>query len=396
VRSVGAGTLLAAGIVLAGLNLRIAVASVPPVLDEIQRDLGVSSAVAGLLTSIPVLCFGLLAPAAPALVRRYGAERVLLGALAALTFATLLRGIPSLGPLFAATAAGGAAVAVANVGVPAIVKEHVRAGTGRVMGLYVGALGAGAALAAGLTPPLADAFGGRWSVALAVWALPAAIAAIAVGAVVDRGDDSTEASVMGNARALLRDSLAWQVTGFMALQSLVFYAGLAWLPSFLRDNGYTASEAGVALSLYLLLGIPASLVVPPLAVRMRDQRVLAAATAGVEAAAIAGLLLAPDAAFVWAALFGIGQGATFSLALTLIVLRTPHAGRAAQLSAMAQTIGYTLAAAGPIGLALVHDASGGWNAPFAVLFICAAILAGVGLLAGRVAFVGGDARVVPS
>ena len=264
------------------------------------------------------------------------------------------------------------------------------------MGLYVGALGAGAALAAALTLPLADAFDGRWSIALAVWALPAAIAAIVVGAIVRRTADSTETSGVGNVRALLRDGLAWQVTAFMALQSLVFYAGLAWLPTFLRDNGHTASEAGVALSLYLLLGIPASLVVPPLAVRLRDQRALAAATATLEAAAIAGLLLAPDAAFVWAALFGIGQGATFSLALTLIVLRTRDASAAAGLSAMAQTIGYCLAAIGPIGLALVHDASGGWSSAFTVLFACAVLLAGFGLLAGRVALVGGNARVVPS
>lgn len=384
---------LAAGIVLAGLNLRIAVASVPPVLDELQRDLAISPAAAGLLTSIPVLCFGLLAPAAPGLTRRYGAERVLLAALIPIVAGTLLRGVPSAAVLFAATAVAGAGIAVANVVVPAVVKARFVASTGPVMGLYVGSLGVGAAAAAGLTSPMAATLGDGSNVALALWALPAALAAVVVGVGVRRAGGTTDGTVgVGDARALLRDALAWQVTLFLGLQSLIFYAGLAWLPSFLRDNGYAAGEAGAALSLFALLGIPASLVVPNIAVRVRDQRALAAVTALVEVAAIAGLLLAPDrTALVWVALFGIGQGAAFSLALTLIVLRSPNAARAAELSAMAQTIGYSLAALGPVGLGVVHDATGGWDVPLGILLCCALGLVVAGVAAGRNATVAATA-----
>jgi MFS transporter, CP family, cyanate transporter len=379
---------LAAGIVLAGLNLRIAVASVPPVLDELQRDLAISPAAAGLLTSIPVLCFGLLAPAVPGLTRRYGAERVLLAALIPIIAGTLLRGVPSAIVLFAATAAAGAGIAVANVLVPAVVKARFVASTGSIMGLYVGSLGVGAAAAAGLTSPMAAAFGDRWNVALAFWALPALLAAVVVGVAVRRAGKATGAAGVGNARALLRDGLAWQVTLFMGLQSLIFYAGLAWLPSLLRDSGYAAGEAGAALSLYALLGIPASLVVPSIAVRLRGQRALAALTALIEVVALAGLLWAPDrTALVWVALFGIGQGAAFSLALTLIVLRSPSAARAAELSAMAQTIGYSLAALGPVGLGVIHDAAGGWEIPLGVLLVCAVSLVAAGIAAGRSATV---------
>jgi MFS transporter, CP family, cyanate transporter len=379
---------LAAGIVLAGLNLRIAVASVPPVLDELQRDLAISPAAAGLLTSIPVLCFGLLAPAVPGLTRRYGAERVLLAALIPIIAGTLLRGVPSTIVPFAATAAAGAGIAVANVLVPAVVKARFVASTGSIMGLYVGSLGVGAAAAAGLTSPMAAAFGDRWNVALAFWALPALLAAVVVGVAVRRAGEATGAAGVGNARALLRDGLAWQVTLFMGLQSLIFYAGLAWLPSLLRDSGYAAGEAGAALSLYALLGIPASLVVPSIAVRLRGQRALAALTALIEVVALAGLLWAPDrTALVWVALFGIGQGAAFSLALTLIVLRSPSAARAAELSAMAQTIGYSLAALGPVGLGVIHDAAGGWEIPLGVLLVCAVSLVAAGIAAGRSATV---------
>lgn len=377
---------LAAGIVLAGLKLRIAVASVPPVLDELQRDLAISPAAAGLLTSIPVLCFGLLAPAVPRLTRRYGAERVLLAALIPIIAGTLLRGVPSAIVLFAATAAAGAGISVANVLVPAVVKARFVARTGSIMGLYVGSLGVGAAAAAGLTSPMAAAFGDRWNVALALWALPAMLAAVVVAVAVRRAGEVTGAAGVGNARALVRDGLAWQVTLFFGLQSLIFYAGLAWL--LLRDSGYAAGEAGAALSLYALLGIPASLVVPSIAVRLRDQRALAALIALIEVAALAGLLLAPDrAALVWVALFGIGQGAAFSMALTLIVLRSPSAARAAELSAMGQTIGYSLAALGPVGLGVIHDAAGGWQIPLGGLLVCAVSLVAAGVAAGRSATV---------
>jgi MFS transporter, CP family, cyanate transporter len=373
--------------VLAGLNLRIAVASVPPVIDEIEQELGLSSAASGLLTSLPVLCFGVVATAAPWLTRRLGAERTLLAALVPVTIGVALRVDASVAALFAGTIVAGAGIAVANVVVPAVVKARFEAWTGALTGVYVAALGAGASVAAGLTAPLTNALDGQWNVALALWAVPAGLAfvVLAPGAL---GVGASFGNEPGSTRALLRDRLAWQVTLFFGTQSLLFYAGLAWLPSILRDDGYSAEAAGTALALYALIGIPPSLVVPVLATRLRDQRPLVVVATAFEVAAILGLLLAPDVAFLWVACFAVGQGAAFSLALTLMVLRAADADRAASLSALAQSVGYTIAAAGPFLLGALHDATDGWGAPLAAMLALTAALFATGLGAGRARLVG--------
>jgi CP family cyanate transporter-like MFS transporter len=371
-------------VVLAGFNLRIAVVTVPPVIDEIERDLGLSSAAAGLLTTVPVLCFGLLAPAVPPLTRRFGAERVLLAALVPIAVGLLVRGAEFVPILFLGTIFAGAGIAIGNVVVPVVVRGHFGARTGALMGVYVAAMGFGAALAAGLSVPIARAFDGRWSAALAIWAVPALVAAAVLAFALHRDErPSVARGGIGDIRSLLRDQLAWQVTLFMGLQSLVFYSGLAWLPSILRDEGYDADAAGLALTIYALAGIPASLVVPWLADWMRDQRALAVIAVLLDAAAIAGLLVAPDAAFVWTFVFANGQGAAFGLALTLIVLRSPDERRISELSALAQSVGYTIAAAGPFVLGALHDATDGWRVPLATLLACCAPLLAAGIGAGR-------------
>jgi CP family cyanate transporter-like MFS transporter len=370
--------------VLTGLNLRIPVASVPPVIDEISDNLDLSSAAAGLLTSAPILCFGLLAPVAPAFARRLGAERVLLVALVPILVGVLLRATPSVATLFAGTLLAGAGVAVANVIVPSVIKGRFEGQEGLLTGVYVAILGIGAALAAGLTVPIEQALDAGWETALAIWAVPAAVAMVVVAAaVLPEHSALTARGGPGNARALLRDGLAWQVTIYMGLQALVFYVGLAWLPSILRDDGYSSAGAAGFLALYVLGGIPASLVVPVVATRISDQRLLAAGTAVLEGLTLTGLLLAPGAALIWVALLALGQGAAFSLALTLFVLRAPDPERAAELSGMAQAIGYMLAAVGPFAIGALHDATDGWDVPLAALVVTTAPLLAAGIAAGR-------------
>jgi CP family cyanate transporter-like MFS transporter len=354
------------------------------VIDEVADDLELSSAAAGLLTSAPILCFGLLAPIAPLLARRLGAERALLLALLPIVVGVLVRAESSTAALFAGTLLAGAGIAVANVVVPSVVKGRFERRAGVLTGLYVATLGGGAALAAGLTVPIERALGAGWQAGLAVWAIPAAAAAaiLALALARDKGP-LTARGGPGDARALLGDGLAWQVTLYMGLQSLIFYVALTWLPSILRDGGYGAGEAGALLALFALGGIPPSLVVPILATRVRDQRTIAAGVAALEAAAVIGLLLAPGAAILWVFLFAIGQGAAFSLALTLIVLRAPDSRRAAELSGMAQAIGYSLAAVGPLAVGALHDWSGGWDAPLAALLVTTVPLLATGVAAGR-------------
>jgi MFS transporter, CP family, cyanate transporter len=353
------------------------------VIDEIAADLGFSTTVAGLVTSAPILCFGLLAPVAPVLARRLGAEVTLALALVPVVVGVLVRAAPSAAALFAGTILAGAGVAVGNVVVPAIVKGRFERQTGTVMGVYVATLSGGAALAAGLTVPIERALDGGWQAALAVWTLPAAVATgvVALAVLTDRGHSTPRGG--GGLRNLLGDSLAWQVTAFMGLQALIFYAGLAWLPSILRDDGFGAGEAGALLALYALGGIPLSLAVPVVATRVRDQRLLAAGVTLLETAGLAGLLLAPAAAWLWVSLLALGQGATFSLALTLFVLRSTDSTRAGELSGMAQAIGYCVAAAGAFLVGALEDWSGGWDVPLAALIALTFALVVAGLGAGR-------------
>jgi MFS transporter, CP family, cyanate transporter len=374
--------LLAVGVVLTGLNLRIAVASVPPIIDELERELGLSATAAGVLTAAPVLCFGALAPAAPMVARRLGAERVLLLALAPILIGVLGRAAGSTFALFAGTLLAGAGVAVANVIVPSVIKGRFDRSTGIVTGLYVAALTGGAAVAAGLTVPFERSLG--WEAALAVWAFPTAIAVLVLGAAVARTPASVSPPVEGGGlRVLLGDRLAWQVTLYMGLQSLVFYAGLAWLPSILRDAGYSAGWAGTLLALYAFGGIPTSLLIPVLAAKLRDQQLLAAGVTALEAVALAGLLVAPGAAVAWVALLALGQGGAIGLALTLMSLRAPNPRRAAELSGMAQAVGYSLAAIGPFAIGALHDWSGDWDVPVIALLLVTLPLLVVGVRAGR-------------
>jgi CP family cyanate transporter-like MFS transporter len=202
-------------------------------------------------------------------------------------------------------------------------------------------------------------------------------------AVLGPSGSETARGGVGDARRLLGDRRAWQVTLYMGLQSLVFYAGLAWLPSVLRADGYGAASAGTLLALYSVGGVPASLAVPVIATRLRDQRVLAVVLTALEATAILGLVTAPGAAPLWVLLFAFGQGGAIALALMLMVLRAPDPRRAGELSGMAQSIGYTMAAAGPFLLGALYDATGRWDPPLLALLALTVPLAAFGVAAGR-------------
>jgi CP family cyanate transporter-like MFS transporter len=361
---------LPVGIALIAANLRPALASVGPVLVEIRRQLGLSSAAGALLTTIPLVCFGLLAPLAPRLARRYGIQRVLFGALAVIGLGLLVRVAFGAACLFIVTVPVASAIAVANVLVPALVKRDFPTRVGVMMGVYTMALSAAAAAAAGVTAPLDHRLGWGWRGALAAWAVPAFVALL-VWLPQVRGAGAGPATLRagaGTAPRLRRDRVAWQITTFMGLQSLAFYAVLTWLPAIYQDLGYRAESAGLLLSISSAVQAPVSLVVPTLAARARDQRWFAVAGCLLPAVALVGILVAPvSGAYVWAALLGVGQGTAFALALTLVVLRSRSSEVAARASAMAQTAGYLIAASGPLLLGLVRDVSGGWSLAIGLL-----------------------------
>lgn len=378
----GGGRGAALVVLLVAVNLRAGVVAVSPVLDELREDTGLSAAGAGLLTTLPVLCFGAFALLAPRLGRRFGAERTIAAALALLTAGTLVRLLPGLAALFTGTLLLGAAIAVSNVLLPALIKRDHPGRVEALTGLYITVMSCGAVLAAGATVPLKEATGIGWRPALALWALPA-LAATAVTVTRLRrpgGADAVDADA-GAVRGLWRDRVAWQVTTFMGLQSLGFYASLAWLPTIFADEGFSASTAGLLLAAGSLVSLPASLFAPALAKRLRDQRLAIAASSLLTGAGLAGLVVAPGTApLVWMVLLGLGQGASIALALTMVGLRAPDAAHAGQLSSMAQGVGYLIAATGPLTLGVIHGATGTWTLPLALLLALGVpqLLAGLG------------------
>lgn len=387
--------LLLAGILLVALNLRFALTSVGPLVDDLRSDLGLSAAAAGLLTTLPLIALGLISPLAPRLADRFGAERVVLGCMAALTVVVLLRGMPSAAPLFLGALLTGCAIAVGNVLMPGIVKHRFGTHAATAMGFYTVGLTAGGALAAGLAVPIEDAFG-SWRVSLAAWAVPAALAAALWLPQLRRpaAERLVRAGRRGRGGAaaepisLWRDRRAWAVTLFMGLQSAIFYCTVAWLPEILRAEGQSASAAGGLLSLSMLLGIPLALLTGTFAGRMRDQRPLAVIAAVLPVVAWLGLLLVPGAMVLWIVVLGIGAGTGFPLVLTLLVLRARDVRHTAALSGMAQAVGYALAATGPLALGALHDLTGSWTAPLVVLAAIGVPELVVALAASRPGFVG--------
>ena len=352
-------------------------ASLPPLLETVRADLGLSGTAAGLLTALPVLCFGAFAPAVPRLVRRFAIER-LLAVCALVTGAALaLRGAGGAPALFAGTFAAGAGVAVAQAALPVLIRTGHAGRTGQLTGAFSMALPLGATFAAALAVPLEERLG-SWEASLASWALLALAAALLW--VPARGRTRVSGAPPPRLR---RDRLAWAVALYFAVQSMAFYIGLSWLPSILADSGYSDETAGYLQALSALMQLPTAFLVPVLATRLRSQEPLLAAIVAVSSLSVLGLAVAEDAAPLWMVGLGLGQGGALGLALILPVLRGGGPASVASLTAMTLSVGYLGAAAGPWLAGVLHDATDGWGATLAFLLAVSALQAIPGLAASR-------------
>lgn len=367
-------------VVAIAFNMRTAIGEIPPVLP----DLGLSQAGQSILATVPVVCFGLAALAAPALRARLGEERGLLAVLGLLLVGVLVRAVWPGGGLFPGTVLAGCGIAVMNVLVPSLIRRRFPGHVGLMTGVYTTALVAGGSLSAAATVPLRDAANGSLHIALGIWAIPIAIALVAW--LPQRRHRALPPVAGGREaiRALGRSPVAWYVTLFMGMQSLLYYAPLSWLPAIHRDQGIDAATAGFLLSTLNLISIPTTFLAPVIAHRMRDQRPAVAGCVALTAIGLLGILLAPSStALVWVIVLGLGQGAALSLALLMIVLRAADDNTAARLSSMAQGFGYLIAATGPLVMGLVHAATGSWTAPLVLLVLLCGVELVVGLAAGR-------------
>lgn len=383
--------LLIAGVVLVAVNLRPSLAGVGPLVADIRAATSLSNTALGLLTTLPLLAFGVVSPLTPRVTRRVGIEGALAAALLLIGIGTAVRAVPSVALLFGGTALLGVGIALGNVLLPALVKRDFPERSGPMTSLYSSTMSVGATAAAGISVPLAAALG--WRGALGVWALPAAVA-LGVWSMRMKGRAIHGVSRGGGAslRALGRSPLAWQIALFMGLQSLTFYVVLAWLPDLLQDRGLGAAEAGWMLALSQATGVVGSVAVPLWAGRLDDQRRIVWTLAALEAAALGGLFLPGGLlAALWVSLLGIVLGGTFGLALLLLVLRAANAETATVLSGMAQSVGYLVASVGPTLFGFLHDRTRGWTIPLLLLVVVLIAKAVAGFGAGKPGQVARDA-----
>ncbi|MFF8438732.1 CynX/NimT family MFS transporter [Streptomyces bacillaris] len=426
--------LIAVGLVLAALNLRPAITSLGALLEEVREGLHMSGSVAGVLTSVPPLCFALFGVMAPRLARRFGAGTVVCAGMAAIAAGLVIRPyIGSTAGFLAASALALMGIAVSNILMPVIVKRWFPDRVGTMTGLYSMALALGTALAAAVTVPLTGALGGNWQSGLAVWAVLAALAVLpwivlvrdrtpapgqpaatrpgrgsgaasasgaASGSAEGSGPASASASgaASGSASAsgaadarsseapalrITRSRTAWGLACFFGLQATAAYITMGWMPQIFRDAGVPAGTAGVLLAVTMAMGVPLAFVIPRVAGRLRQQGPIVVVLGLCGLIGYTGLYLAPAAgAWAWALLLGVANCA-FPLALTMIGMRSRTGAGVVRLSAFAQSTGYLLSIPGPLLVGVLYQHSGGWGLPIALMagLMIPQMVAGV--LAGR-------------
>ncbi|GAA2277286.1 MFS transporter [Streptomyces ruber] len=386
--------LVIVGIVLTALNLRPAITSLGALLEEVRDGLGMSGTVAGLLTSVPSLCFAVFGVTAPRLARRFGPGAVVCAGMVAVATGLAVRPYAgSTAGFLAASALALMGIAVSNVLMPVIVKRWFPDRVGSMTGLYSMALALGTSTAAAVTVPVTGALGGDWQSGLAVWAVLGAAAVLPWIPVVTRargggaadGAARSEGTARRSPRKLRvsRSRTAWALAVFFGLQSTAAYITMGWMPQIFRDAGVPAGTAGLLLALTMVMGVPLAFVIPRLAARLPSQGPIAVVLGLCGLAGYAGLYLAPaGGAWAWAFLLGIANCA-FPLALTMVGMRARTGAGVAQLSAFAQSTGYLISIPGPLLVGVLYQHSGGWEVPLALMAALMVPQTLMGILAGR-------------
>ncbi|WLJ42888.1 CynX/NimT family MFS transporter [Edwardsiella piscicida] len=375
--------LLIIGIMLIASTLRVTFTGAAPLLDVIRTGYDLTTSEVGLLTTLPLLAFGLISPLAAGIARRFSIERSLFAALILICLGIVLRALPSPAWLFIGTAVIGSGIALGNVLLPGLIKRDFSDHVAKMTGAYSVAMGGAAALGSALVVPLA-LYGLGWRGALlALMLFP--LLALIVWLPQWRNQHPTQ---MTGARslhdkAIWRSALAWQVTLFLGLNSLVYYVIIGWLPAILISLGYSDAQAGSLHGVLQLATALPGLLIPLILHTLRDQRGIAILVALLCGLSAIGYWLLPAQAVLWTLMFGFGSGATMILGLTFIGLRAGSAHQAAALSGMAQSVGYLLAACGPPLIGKIHDISGNWHIPLAALAVISLLMAIFGGLAGR-------------
>lgn len=373
-RGVDARVLLLAALAVLAFNLRTPMASVPPLLSGVRAALGLSGLEAGLLTALPVLCMGLCAPPAHRLAHRMGSEATTLWAIGLVTAGLVLRlAGASVVMLFVGTMLAGVGIAACGVTLPAIIKERFPNRPGAAAAAYSVPMMLGASVAPAIAVPLAHSLG-SWQASLGSWALPALLAIVVWAPMARRASRPRRPGPTSSGRLPWRSRGAWLLAVFLSVQSMLAYAYLAWLAPAYESRGWSATRSGALLAVLQLAQLVTALILPALVDRMRDRRpILVSSVACTASGAI--VLFAAPGAMPWAAttVLGFGLGGGFSLALVLLadLSASPHAAR--RLAAMTFLICYSSASFAPALAGALHDATGGYGSPFALLACLACV-----------------------
>ncbi|WP_449355826.1 CynX/NimT family MFS transporter [Virgibacillus natechei] len=379
---------LVIGIILIASNLRAPLTSVGSVLSLIRDDLGISNALAGTITTLPLLAFAFFSPFAPRIAKRIGMEWTFFFSLILLTIGLIVRSFFGVTMLFAGTILIGLAIAIGNVLLPSFIKINFPLKIGIMTGAYAVFMNVFGALASGISVPLASISGIGWEGSLAFWAVLSMIAAVLWIPQLLRKNNTdevgaapSESSGSGN---IWRSPLAWYITTFMGLQSLMFYTMLTWLPEILQTQGYNSSAAGWMLSLMQGGLILTTFIVPVVAEKMANQKVISGLTGVSFLIGVIGLIIGnPILIPVAVVLIGIASGSAFSLSMMFFSLRCTDGKQASDMSGMAQSFGYLMAATGPVIFGALHDVTDGWLLPLIVLGVVAIVIVIAGVESGK-------------
>ncbi|MFB4167788.1 CynX/NimT family MFS transporter [Virgibacillus sp. JSM 102003] len=380
--------LLIAGIVIVAFNLRPAITSVGPLIGTIRDDVGLSNWSVGILTSLPLVAFAVMSPVAPKLGNRFSNERTLIAGLILLLFGITVRSFPFAALLFIGTLFVGLGIAICNVLLPGVVKEKFPSKVALMTSVYSTSMGVFAATASGLSIPFARGLDMGWQFALIIWTVPAIIGIIIwiYLSKKNKTDNDVEMQYVNvSDNRMWKSPLAWQVASFMGLQSFMFYVTISWLPEILHDYGVSMATAGWMLSFMQFIGLPASFFVPMIAGRFKSQRGIVLVMTTCALGGYGGLLIGSSytVMVISTILIGITLSGSFALALAFLGMRARNSRQAAELSGMAQSFGYTLAAVGPVFIGYLYDVTHVWTVPLLTLIGVALLVMIFGMGAGR-------------
>ena len=376
--------LLIIGVILVGANLRVPLTSAGALVSFIRDDFGISNALAGAITTLPLTAFALLSPFAPKIANKIGMERTIAISLALLIIGILIRSAGTIELLFTGTLLVGLGIAVGNVLIPGIIKMNFPFKIGLMTGLYAIVMNVFGALGSGLSIPIATSGSFGWRGSLVIWSGLVLITLLIWLPQLMKKHDTKKKINNQKIGGMLRSPLAWKITVFMGAQSLIFYTLITWLPTILTANGYDIHLAGWGVFIFQFASIPFTFIIPVIADRMKNQVMLAFVSSGLILAGIIGLLAGlSELSILWVVFLGIGNGSAFSLSMMFFTLRTKDGYEAAELSGMAQSLGYLLAAVGPVLVGGLQDITGSWTLPLSMMALFAIVMLIMGVASGK-------------